>query len=340
LAASQAALYERTLTEAASAITQMADQLSGFDRVRTAAHLKSDDRILEGIAKLLVAPSEQATHYEQRYRDAVKKQLDKMDILGVPDVDALVRKQSLSVAYITLDVDQGSGKADRQQVPSELPPSRMIPEGRIKWYSGPVDQILALSRRLVIRGQAGSGKSTLLHWIAVRSASQDFSEQLANWNDTVPFFIRLRALVNLRFPAPEGFPRQIAPMLAGEVPHGWAHDQLEAGRALVLIDDMDELPREQRGAMLESLRQLVASFPLVRYIVTSRPAALKADEWPEWQEWVEQEGFAQATLLPRNAEQIESFIDHWHAALAAETRSVSGSTAQGRPRLRELSFIF
>jgi hypothetical protein len=39
LSAMQAALYERTLTEAARAITQIADQLSGFDRVRAAAQL-------------------------------------------------------------------------------------------------------------------------------------------------------------------------------------------------------------------------------------------------------------------------------------------------------------
>jgi hypothetical protein len=58
LSTTQAALYERTLAEAARAITQVADQLSGFDRVRTAAQLESDDRIPAGIAKLLAAPSE------------------------------------------------------------------------------------------------------------------------------------------------------------------------------------------------------------------------------------------------------------------------------------------
>ena len=314
LSATQAELYERTLTEAARAITQVADQLSGFDRVRTAAQLESDDRLLDGIAKLLAVPSEQAAHFEQRYCEAVKKQLDRMDIFGVPDVDPLVRKQSLSVAYITLDVERNE-PCEGSEPSQGFGPSQGFRE-TLQLRSGPVDQVLAPARRLVIRGQAGSGKSTLLHWIAVRSASRDFSEQLANWNDTMPFFIRLREFVKADFPSPEEFPRQIARMLAGEMPPGWAHDQLEAGRALVLVDGVDELPREQRGAMLESLRQLVASFPLARYIVTSRPAALKADEWPEWQEWVEQQGFAQATLQPMSTEQIESFIDHWHAALA------------------------
>ena len=320
--AAESALYERTLTEAARSITEIATELSGFDRVLAATQLQTDDQILEGIAKLLALPNEQAERFEQKYCEAVKKQLDRMEIFGVPSVDPLVRRQSLSVAYITLDVDQGSSKAEQEPDSiDERQPSRfdMLPPriiGGMQSRSGPVDQVLTLSRRLVIRGQAGSGKSTLLQWIAVRSANHDLPPHLASWNNTVPLFVRLRSCVNTGFPTTEEFPRQIAPMIAGEMPRGWVHAQLECGRAVILIDGVDELPRDQRSAMLECLKQLVASYPLARYIVTSRPAALKVEDWPEWREWINQEGFVELNLQSMTTDQIDSFIDHWHAALA------------------------
>ena len=52
--------------------------------------------------------------------------------------------------------------------------------------------VLAESSYLLFRGDAGLGKTTLMQWIAVQSASQCFPPELASWNGTVPFFIRLR----------------------------------------------------------------------------------------------------------------------------------------------------
>lgn len=323
LSAAESALYQRMLTEAAGSIVSIATELAGFERALATAQLASDDKILAGITRLLEQPDQQAREFEDRYCRAIRDKLDRMDIFGVPDVDPLVRRQSLSVAYITLDVDQSKAEQDKpDSEPIVREPFQIfgsftrLPDGKIVLHSGPVDQILPLSRRLVIRGQAGSGKSTLMHWVAVRSASHDFPPNLGHWNETVPFFVRLRTCVNTGFPSPEEFPRQVAPMIAGDTPRGWVHDQLDCGRAVVLVDGVDELPREQRGAMLERLQQLVASYPLARYIVTSRPAALKAEDWPEWQDWIKQEGFVELNLQPMTSTQIESFVDHWHTALA------------------------
>ncbi|MGH7492272.1 MAG: NACHT domain-containing protein [bacterium] len=100
------------------------------------------------------------------------------------------------------------------------------------------------------------------------------------------------------------------------MPQGWVHAQLANGRAVVLIDGVHELPSTQRPAMLERLQQLASSYPLTRYIVTSRPAALKAELWPEWQEWIEKENFVETSLQPMSPAHIDNFIDQWHEAIA------------------------
>jgi hypothetical protein len=162
----------------------------------------------------------------------------------------------------------------------------------------------------VILGQRGSGKTTLLQWIAVRSASRDFQGLLAEWNDTVPFFIRLRQLER-GLPSPEQFPALVSPAVSGAMPPGWVHDQLGSGRALVLIDGIDEVPESNRTQVRQWLKDLVGAYGESRFVVSSRPYAIDAA-------WQDLEGFGEAYLQPMELPDIYAFIDHWHSAVQHE----------------------
>ncbi|HJQ35075.1 MAG TPA: NACHT domain-containing protein [Pyrinomonadaceae bacterium] len=319
--AEEVSLYERTLSEASGYILEIATHLAGFTGSAFAELLEGQDKVLGAVEKMAGASGEQAARFEERYRDSIKDRFDRMDLFGVRRVDQLQRRQSLSVSYITLQVERHAAvRATREPFAAAVAEalaqdSPLDARLQDEWRSGPVDRMLTRSRRLVVRGEAGSGKTTLLHWIAVRSARRDFPQHLASWNATVPLFIRLRECVKDGFPVPESLPALVAPMLAGSMPRGWVHDLLESGRALVLVDGVDELPREQRDPMRRRLAEMVSAFPLARYVVSSRPAALKADEWPEWQQWIEAEAFTEVALQPMGPEQIGSFVDHWHDAV-------------------------
>jgi hypothetical protein len=91
---------------------------------------------------------------------------------------------------------------------------------------------IARFRYLLVRGLTGSGKTTLLQWMTVCSASQSFEGQLTDWNNTIPFFIRLRQYVESGLPAPEDWPRLIAPAIADTMLDHWVHHQLTSGRAV------------------------------------------------------------------------------------------------------------
>ncbi|MFF4426945.1 NACHT domain-containing protein [Streptomyces sp. NPDC001549] len=86
---------------------------------------------------------------------------------------------------------------------------------------------------------------------------------------------------------------------------------MRAGRALVLVDGVDEVPLRLRGRTQVWLRGLVAAFPRARFVVTTRPSAVPED-WPAGQ------GFASYSLLPMKREDTGVFIGHWHEAARAE----------------------
>jgi hypothetical protein len=170
-----------------------------------------------------------------------------------------------------------------------------------------VDEALAAWPRTLVRGEAGSGKTTLLQWLAVRSARRSFDGALASWNNTVPFFIQLRRYAGRDLPAPEAFLEHTARSIAAEMPDEWVHQQLAAGRALVLVDGLDELPEADRRKARGWLGDLTEAFPHARYIVTSRPPAISGG-------WLRDQTFAEAELQPMSLRDIEALIDHWHAA--------------------------
>jgi hypothetical protein len=200
------------------------------------------------------------------------------------------------------------------------------------------DQALTGERRIMIEGPAGSGKSTLLQWIAVQAAQKSFPETMKEWNGLIPFFIRLRRCREGGFPAPEKWPALEAKSVAGALPTGWVHEQLKSGRALVLVDGIDEMPQKQRGELLEEMQSLVKNYPLARYMVTSRPTAVNEEQWPEWREWLIESGFTEAALKEMDGIQLEEFVDQWHKALRESVRSDEQKlqATQNSGKLRQL----
>lgn len=100
--------------------------------------------------------------------------------------------------------------------------------------------------------------------------------ELEDWNDTIPLFIRLRQLVDRGLPQPEDFPQLLAPMFADTMPLGWVHRQLEDGRAIVLIDGLDEVSEGMRDEVHDWVKDLTETYEHCRFVISSRPHAIDA----------------------------------------------------------------
>ncbi|NEQ54350.1 MAG: NACHT domain-containing protein, partial [Leptolyngbya sp. SIO3F4] len=317
------AIYRQTVRMASERLIETAPSVEGYERAKATEVLQRLEAISRqlGVERDLAIQS--ADEFVERYRSIVQNKLDRLEVFGLPRMDRLTSQQSLSMAYITLSAsgvvsDKGSGNATAA-LKSGYQESEADWEGKdTRRILSQVDEAMCDCDRLVIRGSAGAGKSTLMQWLAVRAASMSFEGNLAAWNTKIPFFIRLRNLVRKEFPAPEQFPVLIAKNIAAQMPDDWVHKYLTRGQALVLIDGVDELPRQAREEFFESLKDLVDTFRQATYIVTSRPSGLKSRDggvWEEWEEWVSDEKFKNLTLEPMTAANVEEFVTRWHAAL-------------------------
>ena len=182
--------------------------------------------------------------------------------------------------------------------------------------------------RVVIRAGAGAGKTTLLQWLAAKVADR----MVWTRGGYLPFFVPLRQFAQdtQELPAPEELPAIIARMVAGEMPPGWASRRLASGRALLLVDGVDELPPERREAARHWLGELVRAYPQVRFVVTSRPPAIDED-------WLADEGFVPFDLLSLSGQGIQDFLARWHEAAAEEHDDDPGAAEWLATSRRDLS---
>ncbi|EHM24358.1 MULTISPECIES: NACHT domain-containing protein [Streptomyces] len=239
--------------------------------------------------------------FERRYAEFVATANGRVELFGLT-LGRSAGGWPLETAYISLSV---SGyEADGGHGPGQ--PVRT---------SIGIEQALGEWDRLLLRGPAGSGKSTLVQWLALNAARQTFGGELADWNRCVPFVLRLRAFTALDvLPAPADFLRAAGVPLHGSAPPGWADRLLQQGRALVLVDGVDEVPDRLRKRTERWLRDLIAAYPRARYVVTTRPSAV-----PET--WLSSSGFEPHSLLAMSQEDVRAFIEHWHRAARSECRS-------------------
>ncbi|RXS83894.1 NACHT domain-containing protein, partial [Streptomyces sp. TM32] len=173
----------------------------------------------------------------------------------------------------------------------------------------PADQALAGRDRLLLRGVAGSGKSTLVQWLAVSCTKAPGETALPHLYGRIPFVLPLRTLTRegAALPSPGHFLAAVGCPVSGSQPEGWVDRVLASGRALLLVDGLDEIPERERELTRRWLRDLLDAFPDNLWMVTSRPSAVRDD-------WLAADGFGELTLSPMSRAEVAAFIGRWHDA--------------------------
>ena len=241
--------------------------------------------------------------FGRRYREYLSETLDEIELFGVRVANYRPRA-TLSVAYISLNVTVGNGSKFSPTHDDRLKVADLTGDRELTQTSMRAESALTRWPRLLLRGQAGSGKSTLLCWAAVTVARGGLPDDLADWNERIPFLVRLRSYADRELPQPENF---ITGPLRGLTPQGWVHRVLNADRGLLLVDGVDELSAPGRVGVRQWLRGLLAAYPGTRIIVTSRPAA--ADD-----RWLTAEGFSSVMMEPMAPSHLRELVKQWHAA--------------------------
>ncbi|MBC7818946.1 MAG: NACHT domain-containing protein, partial [Planctomycetaceae bacterium] len=151
--------------------------------------------------------------------------------------------------------------------------------------------------------------------ISDSTASLQLTEVILNhvWRSQVPFLIPLRHCQSGRLPTPENFPLVIAEIAkaSGQPPAEWVEQVLKDGRALVLIDGVDEVPNKNRAAIRDELQALINAYPDNQFVVTTRPEAVE-------EEWLKDLHFEEARIAPLAESDVHKFIRLWHEAVEKE----------------------
>jgi NACHT domain/Restriction endonuclease len=155
---------------------------------------------------------------------------------------------------------------------------------RPKRLRTPVGQVLAEVPRLAILAVPGGGKSTLLNRLAVAYSDPNRRLILDDGlpeREWVPLLFRCRELRDKARASWSDLLDDLAgrAFVAKDFASAFrslAEDALRSGRALVLIDGLDELTNVgDRTGFVRTLRTLAATYPAIQLVVTSRKAGFR-----------------------------------------------------------------
>jgi NACHT domain len=177
----------------------------------------------------------------------------------------------------------------------------------------PAQKVINLAqKKAVILGAPGSGKTMLASYFALMlcETTQSNPSQigLEAEDDYLPVVVRIRdwilepkmgLLEYLRSNAE-------ASLACKELPTGFFEHWLERGRALILLDGLDEVVDEaQRRKVAEQIETFLHQYKDNPAIITSRPAGYRWD-------FFNLDEFPHYTLESFDDKQVATFIDHWY----------------------------
>jgi predicted NACHT family NTPase len=150
--------------------------------------------------------------------------------------------------------------------------------------------------KLMILGKPGAGKTTFLKWLALQCNEGGFLV------DQVPFFITLK-----EFAETEGQPDLLGFMAKQLAVSGVENAEvvgakiLQAGKAVVLLDGLDEVKAQDHDRVLKVIRQTEEYFYTSQFVITCRIAA---------KEYIFDQ-FTEVEVADFNNDQIIDFAHKW-----------------------------
>ncbi|MBQ0848259.1 NACHT domain-containing protein [Streptomyces sp. BH-SS-21] len=284
--------YERLLDTACLHILHFFTQRSTFVARTLVEQTRRQAELIAKVDELIARtplPGGGDAAFERRFLAYTATKHSQLTIYGIDLVNSPDR-WPLDAAYLTLQALRPAPGDEDGGVPGApgLPLS--------------AEEALAEQDLVLLRGVAGSGKTTLVQWLAVTAARGERG-------DRVPFVLPLRTLVRRPdgLPAPADFLAAARVPFQGAAPDGWPDRVLAAGRGLLLVDGIDEIPEPDRERTRRWLRDLLDAYPGNQWLVTSRPSAVREN-------WLAGDGFTELALAPMSRDDVTAFVERWHTA--------------------------
>ena len=210
-------------------------------------------------------------------------------------------------------------------------------ERRLEKERWEIKDVLAEHRHLVVLGDPGSGKTTLLKYLALTVAEGPKVAQarlgLEEEELPLPIILPLSAFAAALAQEPDlslddYLPRHFAAL---ELPGlgGLFAEELAAGRCLVLLDGLDEVPaRRQRRQVVRRVGDFVAQHRANRFLVTSRIVGYREEPLGE--------ELAHFTIVDWGDQEIAEFARRWCVAYECQADHSPQAIRRGQDEAERL----
>ncbi len=281
---------------------------------------------------------------KQQYLSALAQHVGDITFVGIAmDTEGWDNQDQLAKLFVmptvreeTRSLNPGSGVEDWSSLAIKAVASQqqLLDEQRawvMRDRSGrqlPAYKILSQTKnKAVILGAPGSGKTTLLHYFALMLTNHPQSDpsQIGfnpgeNW---LPIIVRVRdwalrpdlgLLAYLNWYATDS-------LRLSNLPADFFQHWLEWGRALLLIDGLDEVVDEShRRTIVQQIELFLYHYGTNPMVITSRPAGYRWD-------FFTLDAFPHYTLESFDDRQIATFIERWYTNRLSDPRQVEACKA-------------
>lgn len=211
-----------------------------------------------------------------------------------------------------------------------MPPDEFDRFGFNRISQARVSGIAAVQRysKLVLLGKPGAGKTTFLKHLAIQCNQGKFAA------DRVPIFVTLKDFAEseplplLEYIATQDFNSYMPPALADRRTQqiNDFYQVLSAGRALILLDGLDEVRQEDCDRILKEIRDFSDQFRSNHFVITCRIAA--------WEYAFEK--FTEVEVADFDSQQISTFATHWFRDKSIQPTAFL-KTLEANSRIRQLA---
>jgi formylglycine-generating enzyme required for sulfatase activity/energy-coupling factor transporter ATP-binding protein EcfA2 len=239
------------------------------------------------------------------------------------DVDRIQDKGSpitvsLPEVFVNL-FTTSSGKSEDKEVPD---PEALL---KMKEHTRDVENIIAENQDLVIKGEAGSGKTTLLKHFVYMCFKQPGWKGM---NEVLPVLVFLKDLKEFPWknrPQNEETAEALLRHSFRETGCGLDMETVRqycsAGKALFLLDGLDEIEIELRNLVVNSLTCYRRVCKGGRFVFSGRPHGVDGDV-------VNRFSNQTITILPFTMDQVNTFIDKWFRGMKQSSANQVTKTAE------------
>ncbi|MGI0491748.1 NACHT domain-containing protein [Alkalinema pantanalense CENA528] len=254
-----------------------------------------------------IDPSQSIDLLVQQLRDAIRPLIqDYCGMMRVLDMQQPIELTGASGIYTNVNI---LGKLSRLRSERELPDHdnfntqlersmlAQVTEKRV-----PGLQVVEQYQRLMVLGKPGAGKTTFLKYLAIQCMKGRLS------GDRVPLFVTLKDFADtpslpslVKFLANFSIFQEIIGTLTSIE---MVEKLLITGRALVLLDGLDEVQEKDTPRVIREIRDAADQFGASQFVITCR---LAAKEYTF-------ERFTEVEIADFDNEQIMTFVENWFRA--------------------------